>query len=79
MSTKHKPKYKRIAQLKNAHDFREYLKSINTDMPFDDTLAPAGQSPAAKGFQTGFRKNYRQPVLHSADGRVGWYYRWKAQ
>lgn len=50
MSTKHKPKYKRIAQLKNAHDFREYLSSINTELPFDDILAPAGQSPAAKNF-----------------------------
>ncbi len=51
MSTKHKPKYKRIAQLKNAHDFREYLKSINTEMPFDDTLAPVGQSPVAREFK----------------------------
>ena len=42
---KHKPKYKRIAQLKTAADFREYLKSINVEIPFDETLLPANQSP----------------------------------
>ena len=46
MSTKHKPKYKRIAQLKTAQDFRDYLKNVGADMPFDDVLAGPGQSPA---------------------------------
>jgi NADPH2 dehydrogenase len=50
MSTKHKPKYKRIAQLKTAQDFREYLKNIGVELPFDDTLALPGQSPARKDF-----------------------------
>src|SRR5688572_29387438 len=50
MSTKHKPKYKRIAQLKTAQDFREYLKTIGVELPFDDTLALPGQSPARKDF-----------------------------
>jgi NADPH2 dehydrogenase len=50
MSTKHKPKYKRIAQLKTAHDFREYLKTIGVELPFDDTLALPDQSPARKEF-----------------------------
>lgn len=50
MSTKHKPKYKRIAQLKTAGDFREYLKSISVDLPFDETLLPPQQSPYKDSF-----------------------------
>jgi len=50
MSTKHKPKYKRIAQLKTAQDFRDYLKTIGVELPFDDTLASPDQSPARKDF-----------------------------
>ncbi|MBA4054725.1 MAG: NADH:flavin oxidoreductase, partial [Marivirga sp.] len=51
MSTKHKPKYKRIAQLKTATDFREYLRTINTDMPFDDVLKASDHSPFANHFK----------------------------
>jgi NADPH2 dehydrogenase len=51
MTTKHKPKYKRIAQLKTAVDFREYLKTIDTDLPVDDALKPAPHSPFAKSFK----------------------------
>ena len=51
MSTKHKPKYKRLAQLKTANDFKEYSKSVGAELPFDDTLAPAGQSPYQKTFK----------------------------
>ena len=47
---KHKPKYKRIAQLKTATDFREYLTSLGIDLPFDETLLPADQSPYQKTF-----------------------------
>jgi 2,4-dienoyl-CoA reductase-like NADH-dependent reductase (Old Yellow Enzyme family) len=47
MSTKHKPKYKRIAQLKNAGDFRDYLKSVDTELPFDDQLIEGDDSPFA--------------------------------
>jgi len=50
MSTKHKPKYKRVAQLKTAQDFRAYLKTIGVELPFDDTLASPDQSPARKNF-----------------------------
>lgn len=50
MSTKHKPKYKRIAQLKTANDFREYAKSVDADLPFEETLQPSGQSPYRKIF-----------------------------
>jgi NADPH2 dehydrogenase len=41
MSTKHKPKYKRIAQLKTAVDFKEYAKSVGADLPFDDAVTSA--------------------------------------
>jgi 2,4-dienoyl-CoA reductase-like NADH-dependent reductase (Old Yellow Enzyme family) len=58
MSTKHKPKYKRIAQLKTVNDFREYLKSINVDIPLDDTLAPAGRSPAGNPYKLNFGKHF---------------------
>lgn len=51
MSTKHKPKYKRIAQLKTTSDLRDYLASVNADIPFDETLAPGGHSIAAKDFR----------------------------
>jgi NADPH2 dehydrogenase len=50
MSTKHKPKYKRIAQLKTVTDFQEYLKSINVDLPFDETLLPSQESPYKNSF-----------------------------
>jgi NADPH2 dehydrogenase len=50
MSTKHKPKYKRIAQLKTFADFREYLKSIQVDLPIDESLLPSDQSPFADSF-----------------------------
>lgn len=51
MTTKHKPKYKRIAQLKTASDLREYLKSIHVDLAFDEALLPAQQSPYKNSFQ----------------------------
>jgi len=50
MSTKHKPKYKRIAQLKTAADLREYLKSIEVDLPFDEHLLPSKDSPYKNSF-----------------------------
>lgn len=51
MTTKHKPKYKRIAQLKTVNDFREYLKTIDTYLPIDDKLYPAGHSPFLRTFR----------------------------
>jgi len=51
MSTKHKPKYRRIAQLKTLADFRDYLHTIGADVPFEEILAAAGESPAAKTFK----------------------------
>lgn len=51
MSTKHKPKYKRVAQLKTATDFRQYLKSIDVDMPFDDELLPLDKTPYKNSYK----------------------------
>jgi 2,4-dienoyl-CoA reductase-like NADH-dependent reductase (Old Yellow Enzyme family) len=51
MSTKHKPKYKRVAQLKTANDLKEYLRGLNVNLPFDDALVPAGESPYQKTFK----------------------------
>ena len=51
MSTKHKPKYKRVAQLKTASDFRQYLKSIDVELPFDDELLPLDKSPYKNPFK----------------------------
>ncbi|MEQ8415707.1 MAG: NADH:flavin oxidoreductase [Imperialibacter sp.] len=39
MSTKHRPTYKRIAQLKTAEDLANYLGEIGADIPFDAELA----------------------------------------
>ncbi|MEJ7645689.1 MAG: NADH:flavin oxidoreductase [Chryseolinea sp.] len=50
MTTKHKPKYKRIAQLKTATDFRDYLQLINTNLPFEEQLAIGGSSPFGKSY-----------------------------
>lgn len=51
MTTKHKPKYKRIAQLKTADDFLAYAASVGADLPFDSTL----KSPST------FAKPYQLP------------------
>jgi 2,4-dienoyl-CoA reductase-like NADH-dependent reductase (Old Yellow Enzyme family) len=59
MATKHKPKYKRIAQLKTSADFLQYVESVGADLPFDETLSapsPFGKSYVLKsGRKTGNR------------------------
>ncbi|MEP6734207.1 MAG: NADH:flavin oxidoreductase [Chryseolinea sp.] len=50
MTTKHKPKYKRIAQLKTAHDFRQYLESINAAIDFDEEVIHGSQSHYANKY-----------------------------
>jgi 2,4-dienoyl-CoA reductase-like NADH-dependent reductase (Old Yellow Enzyme family) len=45
MATKHKPKYKRIAQLKTSMMFREYMETVGADLPFDEVL----KSPSSFG------------------------------
>ncbi|MBT8184945.1 MAG: hypothetical protein KJN76_08895 [Eudoraea sp.] len=41
---KSKPRFTRIAQLKSAEDFLNYLSFLNADMPFKENLASTGQS-----------------------------------
>jgi NADPH2 dehydrogenase len=45
MSGKHKPKYKRIAQLKTYADFQSYLSSLETTLPMDEHLITGDDSP----------------------------------
>ncbi|MGC3946718.1 MAG: NADH:flavin oxidoreductase [Chryseolinea sp.] len=45
MSGKHKPKYKRVAQLKSFNDLQSYLTSLNTALPIDETLSTGDDSP----------------------------------
>jgi NADPH2 dehydrogenase len=48
MSTKYKPKYTRMAQLKTASDFTKHLADNDIDLPFDETLLPPAESPFAR-------------------------------
>ena len=45
MSGKYKPKYTRMAQLKTAPEFSQYLQTNGVDLPFDASLLPPGESP----------------------------------
>lgn len=50
MSGKHKPKYKRVAQLKTFSDFQSYLTAVEVTLPLDEQLAPATTSPFTKSY-----------------------------
>ncbi|HLL95242.1 MAG TPA: hypothetical protein VK404_09725, partial [Spirosoma sp.] len=45
MSGKYKPKYIRMAQLKTAPDFAQYLKTNGVNLAFDESLLPPRESP----------------------------------
>lgn len=45
MSTKYKPKYTRVAQLKTAADLKKHLETNGIDLSFDETLLPPAESP----------------------------------
>ncbi|MFN8344940.1 MAG: NADH:flavin oxidoreductase [Spirosomataceae bacterium] len=45
MSTKYKPKYTRVAQLKTAADLKKHLETNAIDLPFDEALLPPSESP----------------------------------
>lgn len=59
MTTKHKPKYKRIAQLKTAEDFLAYAASVGAELPFD----PALKTPST------FAKPYKLPSRRTLGNR----------
>jgi NADPH2 dehydrogenase len=45
--------FRRVAQLKTAAQFREYLASLNIDLPFDEILESGPDSPLAQSHSTG--------------------------
>ena len=45
MSTKFKPRYTRIAQLKTTQDLRSYLETMQVDLDFDEALITGDASP----------------------------------
>ncbi|RIV18155.1 NADH:flavin oxidoreductase [Fibrisoma montanum] len=51
MSTKSKPRFTRMAQLKTASDLRNYLQGSGVDLPFDETLLPPAESPFSRPIQ----------------------------
>jgi NADPH2 dehydrogenase len=48
MTTKHKPKYTRIAQLKTAAVFKQYMADAGLDLPFSECLSEPSKSPFSK-------------------------------
>ncbi len=48
MSTKSKPKYTRIAQLKTAEQFKEHINSLGISMPFSESVSSGENSAFAK-------------------------------
>ncbi len=51
MSEKFKPKYSRIAQLKTAEDFKNYLEAGGIELPFDSELMSGSESPYQNSYQ----------------------------
>lgn len=45
--------YRRIAQLRTAVAFGDYLNQIGVELPFDEEMAPGGQSPLAQPYVLG--------------------------
>ncbi|XOV93747.1 MAG: NADH:flavin oxidoreductase [Bacteroidota bacterium] len=50
MSEKFKPKYSRVAQLKTAEDFKNYLEDGGIDLPFDEEVTSGSDSPYGQPF-----------------------------
>ncbi|MFO7634498.1 MAG: NADH:flavin oxidoreductase, partial [Caldilinea sp.] len=48
-------RYKRVAQLRTAEDFRTYLDALGVDLPFDETVAAGPDSPLAQSVHYGAR------------------------
>ena len=51
MSEKYKPQFPRMAQLKTAADFRNYLKTNTIELPFDNELLPPPETPFSRSIQ----------------------------
>lgn len=55
MTSKHKPKYKRIAQLKSSDAFRNYLHEVRADLHFDEKM----KSPSSYGNGYEMKSGYK--------------------
>lgn len=42
------PQFRRVAQLRNAQQFADYLQALEADIPFDETLSAGEASPLAR-------------------------------
>ena len=51
MSEKYKPQFPRMAQLKTAADFRNYLETNAIELPFDNELLPPLETPFSRSIQ----------------------------
>ncbi|MAS34759.1 MAG: NADH:flavin oxidoreductase [Anaerolineaceae bacterium] len=47
------PDYKKVAQLRTAQQFRDHLNEIGADLPFDEDVLTAPESPLAQPVQVG--------------------------
>jgi len=52
-------KYKRVAQLRTADDFREYTAEIGADLPFDEEMETGDSAPLAQSY------TYRDKTLNN--------------
>ncbi len=48
-------RYKRVAQLRTAEDFRAYLDALGVDLPFDETVTAGPDAPLAQPVRYGAR------------------------
>jgi len=56
--------YRRIASLKTTQAFQDYFKTLGIDLPFDERVLPAPESPLAQPFEVyGLRVNNRFATL----------------
>lgn len=46
------PSYKKIAQLRTAAQFRDYIDALGIDLPFDDTVQSGADSPLAQPIES---------------------------
>ena len=44
--------YKKVAQLRNAAQFREYLETLGVDLDFDEVMESGPESPLAQPIDT---------------------------
>jgi len=58
-------RYRRVASLRTAEDFREYLRQIDVDLPFDEEMESGAGAPLARPYRlgTGFAVGNRFCIL----------------